>query len=134
MTTANISLFQALGSKINHLQQSHNIIASNIANADTPGYRPHEIEKVDFGRVLSNVTESNKLSPAVTNVRHMPTYDQIDNPDIGKQKKTYESAPAGNAVIMEEQLVKSNKTMMDYSLMLNIYKKNVGMLKTAIGK
>jgi len=134
MTTENISLFQALGSKINHLKQSHNITASNIANADTPGYRPHEIETVDFGRVLSNVTKSNTLSPMVTNPRHMPTYDQIDNPDIGKQKRTYESAPSGNAVIMEEQLIKSNKTMMDYSLMLNLYKKNVGMIKMALGR
>ena len=45
----------------------------------------------------------------------------------------YEATPSGNAVNIEEQLVKSNQVQMDYTMMLNLMKKQVGMMKTAIG-
>ncbi len=138
MTTENISLFKALGAKMDYLNQRQRVIAQNISNADTPGYRPQDLTKVDFGDVLRNV---NKGSGATDNVRltrtntgHMPPPDHIANPDERKQKKAYEVAPDGNAIIMEEQLIKSGETTMDYNLMTNIYQKNMGMIRTALGR
>ena len=52
----------------------------------------------------------------------------------GNQDETYEVAPAGNAVIMEEQLINSNRTVMDYNLMTNVMRKNVSLIQTAIGR
>ena len=134
MTTENIGLFQALNAKIDYLSQNHKLIASNIANADTPNYRPMELEKVDFSSVMSRVIDDNKVRQIATHARHMPAYNQVDDASSGKQRKTYEASPSGNAVIMEEQLVKSNEVTMEYNLMLNLYKKNVSLIKTAIGK
>ena len=54
---------------------------------------------------------------------------------VGKmpQKETYEVAPSGNAVIIEEQLLKAGQNVMDYNLMVNVYQKQVSMLRTALG-
>ena len=133
MTTQNIGLFKALGAKMHYLDQRQTILSQNVANADTPGYRPHDLVPVDFGRVLSEATGSTKVYPVTTNPAHMPAPGQIDDPKNREQKHTYDVAPAGNAVILEEQMVKSNETSMDYNLMTTLYQKNVGMIRTALG-
>jgi flagellar basal-body rod protein FlgB len=136
MTTENLSLFKALGAKMDYLNQRQRVLAQNISNADTPNYKPQDLTPVDFGDVLENVTKSSQSNVRLdrANTAHMPPPDHIDNPDERKQKKTYEIAPAGNAVIMEEQLIQSGRTVADYNLMTNIYQKNVGMIRTALGR
>jgi flagellar basal body rod protein FlgB len=40
---------------------------------------------------------------------------------------------SGNAVVLENELMKVGKTAMDYELSTNIYKRYVAMFKMAIG-
>ena len=135
MTTQNITLFKALGAKMDFLNQRQRIISQNVANSDTPGYRPQDLVPVDFERVLKNVDagSSNKVRIETTNKNHMTPGGEIDDPKSRKQKETYEVAPVGNAVIMEEQLINAGQTAMDYNMMTNLYQKNIGLIKTAIG-
>jgi len=53
---------------------------------------------------------------------------------VGKEKKPYETAPAGNSVILEEQMNKINETAISHKIMVNLYRKNIDMIKIAIGK
>lgn len=138
MTSENIPLFKALGAKMHYLGQRQKLIAQNIANADTPDYRPKDLVNVDFGQVLDHVRhEPGRLSQTRLDASH-PTHlkapNNIESVRDRKQKVTYEVAPAGNAVIMEEQVIKSRQTAMDYTLMTNLYRKNVNMIKIALGK
>ena len=48
------------------------------------------------------------------------------------QKQTYETAPSGNAVILEEQLIKVAKTQDDYQTMANLYRKHMDMFRLAV--
>jgi len=50
-----------------------------------------------------------------------------------KQHAPYETSPDGNAVILEEQTAKAGRTALDHQLASNIYRKYVGMIKTALG-
>jgi len=135
MTTQNIALFQALGAKMDYLNQRQRVISQNIANTDTPGYRPKDLEKVDFGNVLKNVVDGQKnVSLETTNDGHLPPASDVNIADPRKQKRTYEVAPAGNAVVMEEQLINSGQTVMDYNLMTNLMRKNMSMIKMALGR
>ncbi len=134
MTTQNLALFKALGAKMDFLNQRQRVIAQNVANADTPSYRPKDLKPVDFSQVLKNVTGEKNVTIRSTNAGHMPKVDEIRAPDPRKQKETYEVAPAGNAVIIEEQLFKSGANIADYNLMTNLYQKNIGMLRIAIGR
>ena len=52
MSTQEIGLLKAIGAKLDYLGQRHKVIAENIANADTPGYKPKDLTPVDFGSVL----------------------------------------------------------------------------------
>ena len=135
MTTENLTLFKAIGAKMDYLNQRQRVISQNVANSDTPGYRPKDLVRADFTQVLKNINAQGRMSvsPKATNIAHLSSSSDIDDPKSRKQKHTYEVAPAGNAVIMEEQLIKSNQTVMDYNLMSNLYQKHVGMIKTALG-
>lgn len=134
MTLQNIPLLQAMGAKMQYLSKRQDILAQNIANADTPNYRARDLTKVDFGSVLDNVIDSNKVRMKKTHAGHMPTPDVTQNTKNRKQKITYEVAPAGNAVIIEEQMVKATQTTMEFNLMTNLMRKQVGMIKTALGR
>ena len=134
MTTQNIGLFKAIGAKMNFLDQRQRVIAQNIANADTPTYLPKDLLPVDFGKVLTDVTKQTVVRPETTNPMHMPSPTHIDDPKNKEQKKVYEEAPAGNSVILEEQMVKSARNQMDYNLMTNLYQKNVNLIRTALGR
>lgn len=134
MTTQNISLFRAMGAKMDYLNHRHKVIAQNIANADTPNYRPSDLTEVDFGRVLRNVTKERDVQMEVTSARHMPPKGSVPDAKSRESKDTYEVAPDSNAVIMEEQLIKSNQVQMDHNTMLNLYRNNIDMLRIANGR
>ena len=134
MTIQNIALFQALGAKMEYLDTKQKVIAQNISNADTPNYRAREISDVDFGRVLSDVTGSKKVRMASTNAGHMPAAGEVSKGKNVKQKTTYEVAPSENSVILEEQMMRANETSIDHTLMMNIMRKNIGMIRTALGQ
>ena len=134
MTTQTIALFKAMNAKMGYLSDRQRVISQNIANADTPGYLPHDLTKVDFGRVLKETTGSNIVRPEATQPGHLPGYREVPDAKNREQRLTYEVAPAGNAVIIEEQMINAAQTTMDYNLMTTLYQKNVGMIKTALGR
>ena len=133
MTIQDIGLFQALGAKIGYLSQRQGVIAQNVANSDTPGYRPKDLVPVDFSTMLKAQEGEASVSVARTNEQHMPNAEIVIDPKSRKQKDTYEVAPAGNSVIMEEQLMHAGQNAMDYNLMLNVYQRQVSMFRVALG-
>lgn len=137
MTLEKLSLMNALNAKMGYLNHRQRVISQNIANADTPGYQPKDLTNMDFGNVLKNVDNSGKMHVRVhsTDEMHLPPPKAIGGGDAKEQKKgLYEVAPSGNAVVMEQQLIKSNQTMIDYNMMTGIYKKQISMMKTVVSK
>lgn len=134
MTIQNIPLFQAMGAKMQYLDTRQGVIAQNIANADTPNYRAHELTKVDFGSMLREVSGRYNVKMEVSAPGHMTSSNDPANPRELKTRDSYEVAPGGNAVIIEEQMINATKNSMDYNLMTNLMRKNVAMFQTALGK
>jgi flagellar basal-body rod protein FlgB len=118
---------------MDYLGQRQRVIAQNVANADTPDYRPNDLKPVDFSSMLKGVTASKGVKINATNPMHMGAGGQEIDAKEAAQKKVYEVAPSGNSVIMEEQMLNSGRTVMDYNLMTSLYQKNVGMIKIALG-
>ena len=134
MTIQNIPLIKAMAAKMNYLEHRQQVLARNIANADTPNYQAHDLTKVDFGSMLKEVSGGRDLHLARTQPGHMVPGGDVQDAKDRKQKITYEVAPAGNAVILEEQMVKANETTMDFNLLTNLLRKEVGMIQTALGR
>lgn len=134
MTTQNIPLLRAMNAKMQYLEKRNEVVSQNIANADTPKYRARDLTPVDFGTVLKKLTDSNRVSLETTHPGHMPNPNAIERTRNQKQKITYEVAPAENAVILEEQMVKATEINMDFNLLTNLMRKQSGMIRTALGR
>ncbi len=132
-----VSLLNGINEKMAYLNQRQKVLAKNISNADTPGYRPQDIKTPDFASTMGKATGTNGmsgLSLTVTQPGHINGLGQGTN-GSGKavaERKTYEVSPTGNAVDLEEQMMKSSKTNMDYQMMTNLYSKNLGLMRTAM--
>ena len=134
MDIKNIALFQAMGAKMNYLSTRQGVLAQNIANADTPEYRARDLTDVDFGAILKEVSGSTKVRMDRTTPGHMGPGANLGKEEVRKSRMTYEVAPAENSVIIEEQMIKATQTTMDYNLMTNLMRKNIGMIQTALGQ
>ena len=132
MDVFQLKLFQRLSERMNWLGVGPNVLSQNIANADTPDYVPHDLKPLDFKDQLV------KTSPVVqerTNPMHLTgTIAPAASVDDEKQRKPYESAPVGNSVVLEEQMIRMADAQANYQLMTNLYRKHVDLLKMALGR
>lgn len=130
MSLENTTLFQMLGTKMDWLSQRQSVLAANIANANTPGYQARDLKPVDFRDALRG--EGKTLHMARTNPAHV----DIAPGEGGYSKTTshasYETTLDGNGVVLEEQMMKLNKTSADYKLATELFRKYMGMYKAAI--
>lgn len=134
MSLGDLPLSKAMAAKMNYLDKRQQVLANNIANADTPGYVSKDLTPVDFGTILKNITGMKKVSLETTNPGHLPNPNATANTKDKKDRMVYEVAPDKNAVILEEQMVKAAKTQMDYNLLTNLMGKQSGMYRTALGR
>lgn len=132
MDFSKVSLFGMMKQRLAWLGQRQEELARNIANADTPGYRPRDIKPLEFrGMVMRQVlpvgmekTHGNHLGGQPATAR--PFKDEVN-------RRPYETAPAGNAVVLEEQMAKVSETSVAHRLTTELYRKHLGMIRTAIG-
>ena len=111
---------------------NQNVIASNIANADTPGYRAKRIE---FEQALRDALQvADELPISKTNSKHVgPRASDPVFPEIYEDPNGIESLD-GNTVNRSEEMarMKSNQLMSDASV--EMIRKKLGMLKYAISE
>ncbi|OLF74058.1 flagellar basal body rod protein [Maricaulis sp. W15] len=117
------------------------VIAENIANANTPGYTPRDLDESDFHAALRSQMSGGSSAPrgavglTTTNAGHIPAsstgagasenWEPVDSPDS-------ETTVNGNSVVLEEQMVRAQENRMRYESALTLYQKSLGLLRTAI--
>lgn len=134
MDYSGIGLFKMVGKKMSWLSQRQDVLAQNVSNANTPKYRPHDLVPLDFRSTLGNEFKRLELAapdrgPGLQG--SLPTQPTFRNPE---SRQTFEEAPDGNAVVLEEQLAKVQDTNLQFAAATNIYKKYSGMLMTTLGR
>lgn len=136
MDLKSISLFSSIGKKMSWLTERQKVLAQNIANANTPGYVPKDLKKVSFKAQVDQQNSSNTLRMQVGEEGHLSAGSTVSGHfEITSETAAYsQSSPDGNAVNLEDELMKMNETQMDYTLASNLYRKHISMLKTALGR
>ena len=132
MDFGKLTLFQMMQTKMGYLSELQDLLSHNIANIDTPGFKPKDLKKLDFKRMA--MLHANKLKMRMTSPSHSNgTPAMPDDFRSQKMKKTYETSPVENAVVLEEQMAMVAETQLQYQEVTNLYKKTTSMFKTAIG-
>ena len=131
MPISDLPIFSMLRTRMNWHQERQRLLAENVANADTPGYRPRDLAPVDFGRQVQQA--GGQLQLALTSPAHLSGAGGASSFPTERPAK-YDVRPAGNAVNLEDEMMKVAANQMDHQAAISLYSRSMGLLKTAIGK
>jgi flagellar basal-body rod protein FlgB len=105
------------------------VLAANLANADTPGYKARDI---DFGTVLAHTQGETQMPLQVTHVAHI-TFDTDDAPlgDL-KYRNPYQASLDGNTVETPVEQAAFSENNVRYQASLNFINGTISELQLAI--
>ncbi|MDH5189367.1 MAG: flagellar basal body rod protein FlgB [Rhodospirillaceae bacterium] len=128
-----VTLFGLMKGKLKWLSQRQEVLAQNVANSDTPGYKPRDLKAFSFKEMVN--TPQNKINMTAVDPLHLQGRRQrIGVAGEIQDARNYETSPDGNAVVLEEQMAKIGETQIDHRMITELYKKQISMIKTALGK
>lgn len=112
----------------------HNLLTTNIANADTPRYRPEELK---FADVLSRTHEGKGASPLMrTDSRHLTAASgSTEGGELGVSALESSALPVGNdgnGVDMEKEMAKLAENNLMYNASVQILAKLFSQIRYAI--
>ena len=122
----------SLGASTNLRLTRHNVVSSNIANAETPGYKA---KKMDFESALKRAIEHEGLySQGLVGGDEFPMghgaisrvkADVYENPEINM-------SPDGNTVDLEREMAVLNENSIMYKAALQLINKKLGSMRYAV--
>lgn len=114
-------------------QQRQELLATNIANADTPNYKSRDM---DFAAVLKQATgNSTGLGPTrltLTSARHIPAMAMNPIESSVLYRTPYQPSLDGNTVDMDVERMAFADNTMQYQAGLSLLSQRVKGLMTAI--
>ena len=127
-----IPLFSMLKGKLGYVNQRQRLLAENVANADTPGYAPRDLNPYSFAAALR--PRIGLAGLARTNPMHIagkPLSSGSANPFKAQASPDSETRLDGNQVVLEEQMSKMTEARIDYESALDFYQQSLNLITTA---
>ena len=133
MDLADIPLFSMLRGRLGYLSEREKVISQNVANSDTPGFRPSDLKPFSFASQLKAATSQAGVQ-AMTQPGHMQAPNAHGNMVGVKPIRAADSETTldGNGVVLEEEMMKMTDARMNYDAAISFYQKSLGMLRSAI--
>lgn len=112
-----------------HTQARHIEVARNIANADTPGFRAHDLRP--FAETYRQAEEGGTLR--VSNARHLDA-PQWSPGGARVIEVAGPVSPNGNSVSLEEEMVRAAEVKSSHDRSLTIYRSGLDLLRSSLGR
>lgn len=128
MRLNDLSFFNLATRRMNWLGARQEVIAQNVANANTPGFKAQDVSS--FADVLRG---SGGATVTTTTARHIPGLGGSARDGIRKleDEGAYEQSLDGNTVALEQQTINAADTSENYRLAAQLYRKGHEMLTLA---
>jgi flagellar basal-body rod protein FlgB len=130
MPISDIPIFSMLRTKLHWNQERQRVLAENVANADTPQFKPSDLAPPRFDAGPSGAAPLTLLR---TSPAHLASSGGGEAFDL-RRGGDFEVVPTGNAVTLEDEMLKVASNQMDFQAATTLYTRGLGLLKTAIGK
>jgi flagellar basal-body rod protein FlgB len=98
----------------------HNVLVSNLAHVDTPGYRPVDLERVEFAGALEQAMKPEGAPQGTF------AFEVVDDP-------TAAAGPDGNGVDVDREAVKIATNQMRYGALAQLASSELAGLDYAVG-
>jgi flagellar basal-body rod protein FlgB len=132
MDLSSFAVFQTVRQRLDWTSERQSVLAQNIANADTPGYRARDVE--DFASVMARTRGPGDLAPMRTHPAHLSGSGAVMDARIQAMMDTPEAAPNGNTVSLEQQMMEMTDTAAEHRLALDLFRRHTSMLRIALGR
>lgn len=132
MANQGIGFLNALQSRMSWLNDRQKVVAQNVANASTPGFKPRDLMTQDFGKLMAGQEEAtNGIGMTMTNAMHLPSPDGGATRTREIVSLDSETTMDGNSVVLEEQMLKMAESRMQFQAAVSFYEKSMSMLRMA---
>lgn len=120
----------ALNTSLNLRLSNQNVISSNIANADTPGYKA---KRLDFEQALRDVLANDGNLRTLTNEEgHIaPEMTDAVHPEVYNDPNGVESLD-GNTVDRADEMSRMAENQILYNASVEMLRRKLGMIKYGI--
>lgn len=126
-------LFAALTEKMKWHQTRQGLLAENVANAETPGYRGHDLRAFEFEQHMRDLSVT-RIETAATHAGHF-SVSGTDADGFGPRRmNSFQITPEGNGVTLEDEMMKVTANQIDYQAVTTIYTRSLKLIRTALGK
>ena len=116
---------------VNFNQSRHAVLASNIANVDTPGYRTRDLSVDQFqARLKDAISERDQRLTSLSSTKPMGV-DPFDKVRGGMNNILYHDQ---SNVGLEQQVAEITKNHMQHNLALTILNSQFRLLQTAVSE
>jgi len=130
MPISQIPIFSMLRTRMQWHQERQQLLAENVSHANTPEFKPRDLAPPDLnGAQLPAAVTMARTSPGhIGGIGAGASQFQLD------RRGDFEVRPAGNAVNLEDEMLKVAANQMDYQAATALYARGLGLIKTALGK
>jgi len=125
MDPSDIPLFALASRRLAWIDARQTVLAQNVANADTPGWRARDLKP--FAAALGAAG----VALAQTAPGHLPG---TAGGALAVVLQDGERSPDGNGVALDRELTKLADTDAAHELVSNVTRKYLSMFRTAIGR
>lgn len=134
MSINDIPALAALRTRMQWHQERQRVLAENISNSDTPNFKPRDLVEPKFDARGANASGGATLGMArTTSGRNIAASGPASTFDENRHAG-FQTRPAGNAVNLEDQMLKVSANQMDYAAATSLYSRSLHLLKMAVGK
>ena len=124
-------LVSMLKTRMHWHQTRQKLLAENVANADTPGFQPKDLRVPSFAP--NGAAVATGLAVERTSPHHLASTSGRPGEDT-RHARRFEVTPSGNAVSLEDEMLKVAQNQSDYQLAASLYQKSLQMLRTAVSR
>jgi flagellar basal-body rod protein FlgB len=129
MAISELPILSMLRTRMQWHQERQRLLSENVSNADTPGFQPRDLSPPKF-----DSPPPARITLAATNPLHLMGGAGAGSRFDSERNAAYETRPTGNAVSLEDEMMKVAANQMEYQAATTLYSKSLGLVKTALGK
>ncbi|SDX69178.1 flagellar basal-body rod protein FlgB [Ruegeria halocynthiae] len=123
-----LNVFKTAYAMATHAGQRQAVISRNMANADTPGYQPRDVE------AFQTAFESTGREVAMSATRANHLHGDTGHQPWAEYTAAASGDPNGNGVSLEEEMLKAVEVKRQHDRALAIYRSSISVLRTSLGR
>lgn len=130
-----LPILAMLRTRMEWSQARQKVLGENVANADTPGFQPRDLVAPQFDEPARLARpQVSDVALARTEPLHLAGLPGTGTAFRSTAGNSFDVRPTGNAVNLEDEMMKVAGNQMDYQVATALYTRSLGLIKTALGK